>query len=147
MALTCLKRVVDFGIGSLVLIERSDLYNLCAHCCRVQHFCFVMDGAELRGVKVAVLHVDDDPNKVPLDGHLLVPYLDDREEEQVRSHLGSRQSSVRWALTILSGPLQSLMGFTDTNPSCKFQSQSTTMESKAKINNYLCSWYKNLVAL
>lgn len=38
-----------------------------------------MDAAELGRVKVAVLHVDDGPNKVPLDGDLLVPYLSDRE--------------------------------------------------------------------
>lgn len=37
-----------------------------------------MDAAELRRVKVAVLHVDDDSNKVPLDGDLLVSYLNDR---------------------------------------------------------------------
>jgi len=38
-----------------------------------------MDAAELGRVKIAVLYMDDDPNKVPLDGDLLVPYLGDRE--------------------------------------------------------------------
>lgn len=79
MALTCLKGVVDFSVGSLVLIKGSDLYNLCAHHCRVQHFCFVMDAAELGRVKVAVVHTDDDSDKVPLDGDLLVSYLNGRE--------------------------------------------------------------------
>lgn len=79
MALTCLKGVADFSISSLVLIKGSDLYDLCAHHCRVQHFCFIMDAAELGRVKVAAVHVHDDSDKVPLDGDLLVSYLNGRE--------------------------------------------------------------------
>lgn len=90
MALTCLKGVVDFSIGSLVLVKGSDLHNLCAHHCRVRHFCFVMDAAELWSMKVAVIHMDDDSNKVPLDGDLLVSYLKDRGRADVVKS-GSRQ--------------------------------------------------------
>lgn len=81
---------MDFSVGSLVLITGSDLYNLCAHHCCVQHFCFIMDAAELWSVKVAVLHMDDDPNKVPLDGDLLVSYLNDRGRAGMVTS-GSRQ--------------------------------------------------------
>lgn len=91
MALTCLKGVVDFSVSSLVLIKGSDLYDLCAHHCRVQHLCLVMDAAELGRMEVAAVHVDDDSDKVPLDGDLLVSYLNGRETAE-QSHSGTRQS-------------------------------------------------------
>lgn len=47
-----------------------------------------MDAAELGRVKVAAVHVDDDSDKVPLDGDLLVSYLNGRERAQ-QSHTAS----------------------------------------------------------
>lgn len=60
-----------------------------------------MDAAELWGVKVAVLHMNDDSNKVPLDGDLLVSYLNGggRAGTVVQSHHTSLSSSSRGALS------------------------------------------------
>lgn len=74
-----------------------------------------MDAAELWRVKVAVLHVNDDPNKVPLDGDLLVPYLNDRGRAGMVTS-GSRQPFLHQLSSSSPGLLERVVCFCGTNP-------------------------------
>lgn len=103
LSLTCLKGVVDFSIGALVLVQSSDLYHLGAYSGRIQGLGLVVDAGELGRVDIAVFHVDDDPGKVPLDGDFLVPHLEGTEGLTVLSGVSAPESLCK-VLVKMNGP-------------------------------------------
>lgn len=93
-SLTCLKAVVDFSIHSSVLIQGSDLHNLCAYWGCIQNFRLIMEAGELGRVAVAVLYVDDNSGKVSLDRDFLVSHLSGRTGGRVNVSLREKKAFI-----------------------------------------------------